>query len=277
MLTIAALTVKEVIRRRILLVTIVLAVAFLALYGTGVHYGYKDMAGGSGIGPMQALVAPMFLSIGLYFGSFIIAFLAVMAAVGSISGEIENGVIYAVVPRPLRRLDIILGKFIGYGLMLSVFASLFYVAVLLIVHYNTGLDAPVRVSAIGLFCLQPVILLAVTMFGTTFMSTLANGIACFMLYAVGVVGGMLEQIGHLAQSQVLVNIGIVSSLVMPADSVYRKIVYTLLSAPGASFSSMMMGPFGSAAEPSVWMLVYTGIYVLFFLAMAVRIFARRDI
>lgn len=277
MLTIAALTFKEVVRRRILLVTIVMAVAFLALYGMGVHYGYKDMAGSHYAGPMQALIAPMFLSIGLYFGSFIIAFLAVMAAVGSISGEIENGVIYAVVPRPLRRLEIILGKFIGYGLMLSVFASLFYVAVLLIVHYNTGLNAPVKVGAIGLFCLQPVILLAVTLFGTTFMSTLANGIGCFMLYAVGVVGGMLEQIGHLAQSQVLVNIGIVSSLVMPADSVYRKIVYTLLSAPGASFSSLMMGPFGSVSEPSVWMLVYTGLYVLFFLSMALRIFTRRDI
>ncbi|TEB11483.1 ABC transporter permease [Pelotomaculum propionicicum] len=277
MFTIAALTFKEMVRRRILLVTIVLAAAFLALYGMGVHYGYKDMGSSHYAGPMQALIAPMFLSLGLYFGSFIIAFLAVMAAVGSVSGEIENGVIYAVVPRPLRRLDIILGKFIGYGLMLSVFSSLFYVAVLLIVHYNTGLNAPVRAGAIVLFCLQPVILLAVTMFGTTFLSTLANGIGCFMLYAVGVVGGMLEQIGHLAHSQVLVNIGIVSSLVMPADAVYRKIVYALLSAPGISFSSMMMGPFGSASEPSVWMLVYTGLYIVFFLSMSIRIFSRRDI
>lgn len=276
MLTIVALTFKEVVRRRILLVTIVLAVVFLVLYGTGVHYGYKDMGGSHTAGPMQALIAPMFLSIGLYFGSFIIAFLAVMAAVGSISGEIENGVIYSVVPRPLRRRDIIAGKFIGYTLMLSAFASLFYVAVLLIVHYNTGLNAPVQAGAISLFCLQPVILLAVTMFGTTFLSTLANGIGCFMLYAVGVVGGMLEQIGHLAESQVLVNIGVVSSLIMPADAVYRKIVYSLLAADSSNFS-LMIGPFGSASEPSVWMLVYTGFYVLFFLAMAVKIFAGRDI
>ena len=186
-----------------------------------------------------------------------------MAAVGAVSGEIENGIIYAIVSRPVKRLDIVLGKFIGYALMLSVFASLFYVAVLLIVRYNTGLSVPVRVGAIGLFCLQPVILLAVT-------------IGSFLLSAVGVVGGMLEQIGYLAKSQVLVNIGIVSSLVMPADSVYRKIVYTLLSAPGVSFSSYMMGPFGSVSEPSAWMMLYTGFYILVFLAMALRIFARRD-
>jgi len=277
MLTIAALTFREVVRRRILLVTIVLAVAFLSLYGIGVHYGYKDMTDNHYSGPMSALIAPMFLSLGLYFGSFIIAFLAIMAAVGSVSSEIENGIIYAVVSSPVRRVDIILGKFIGYSLMLSVFASLFYAAVLLIVHYNTGLNVPVKAEAIALFCLQPVILLAVTMFGTTFLSTLANGIACFMLYAVGVVGGMLEQIGNLLDSQVLVNIGIVSSLLMPADSVYRKIVFNLLSAPGASMSHLVLGPFGSNSEPSVWMLVYIGLYIVFFLAMASRIFSRKDI
>lgn len=275
MLTMALLTFKEMVRRRILLVTLVLAVAFLALYGTGVHYGYKDMAAHPG--PMKALLAPMLLSIGLYFGSFIIAFLAVMAAVGAISGEIENGTIHAIVPRPVRRSEIILGKFLGYGLMLSAFAALFYVAVLLIVHFNTGMSVPIKAGAIGLFCLQPLILLAVTLFGTTFLSTLANGIGAFMLYAVGVVGGMLEQIGHLASSKVLVNIGIVSSLAMPADAVYRKIVYTLLSVPGASVSSLMMGPFGSNSEPSVWMLVYTGLYILGFLALAVKVFSRRDI
>lgn len=275
MLTMALLTFKEMVRRRILLVTLVLAVAFLALYATGVHYGYKDMAAQSG--PMKLLIAPMLLSIGLYFGSFIIAFLAVMAAVGAISGEIENGTIHAIVPRPIRRSEIILGKFLGYGLMLSAFAALFYVAVLLIVRFNTGMSVPIKAGAIGLFCLQPLILLAVTLFGTTFLSTLANGIGGFMLYAVGVVGGMLEQIGHLASSKVLVNIGIISSLVMPADAVYRKIVYTLLSVPGAAVSSLMLGPFGSNSEPSVWMLVYTGLYILGFLALAVKVFSRRDI
>ncbi|HOV79486.1 MAG TPA: ABC transporter permease subunit [Bacillota bacterium] len=275
MLTIAALTFKEAVRRRILTVTIVLAAAFLALYGTGVHYGYKDLAAHAG--PVKAMIAPQFLSLGLYFGSFIIAFLAVMAAVGSVSGEIENGTIYAVVPRPIRRSEIIAGKFLGYGLMLTVFAVLFYAAVLLIVRFNTGLSVPVKAGAAALFCLQPLILLAVTMFGTTFLSTLANGIAAFMLYAAGVVGGMLEQVGYLAKSPVLVDIGIASSLIMPADAVYRKIVHSLLSAPGVSLSSYMLGPFGSGSEPSVWMMVYTGLYIVFLLALAVKIFSKKDI
>ncbi|HBC94589.1 MAG TPA: ABC transporter permease [Pelotomaculum sp.] len=272
---VALLTVKEVIRRRILLVTLVLAVVFLGLYATGVYYGYRDMAAHAG--PLQGLMAAQFLALGLYFGSFIIAFLAVMAAVGAISGEIENGTIFAIVPRPVRRSEIVLGKFLGYGLVLSAFAVLFYIAVLVIIRINTGMSVPIRPGALGLFCLQPLVLLAVTLLGTTFLSTLANGVASFMLYSVGFVGGMLEQIGHLAGSQVLVKIGIFSSLVMPIDAIYRKIVYNLLSASGISYSAYMLGPFGAGSEPSVWMLVYTGMYLLFFLAMAVRVFSRRDI
>ncbi|MCG9966690.1 ABC transporter permease [Pelotomaculum terephthalicicum JT] len=275
MLTIILLTFKEIVRRRILLVTVILAAVFLALYGAAVHYGYQEMSRGAG--PLKALIAPQFLALGLYFGSFIISFLAVMAAVGTISSEIENGIMHAIVPGPVRRSTIILGKFCGYSLMLTVFAALFYIAVLLIVHYNTGLDIPVKAAAAGLFCLQPLILLAVAMLGSTFLSTLANGIAAFMLYSVGVVGGMLEQIGYLAGSNMMVNIGIASSLLMPADAVYRKIVYSLLSVPGASLSMTMLGPFGSGAEPSVWMLAYAACYILGFLLLALRIFSKKDI
>ncbi len=99
---------------------------------------------------------------------------------------------------------------------------------------------------------------------------------CCREESVGVVGGMLEQFGYLAKSQVLVNIGIVSSLIMPVDSVYRKIVYTLSSVQGPMMA-LYMGPFGSGAEPSAWMLFYTGLYILGFLLLALRIFSRRDI
>lgn len=271
MSTIILITLKEIVRRRMLLVTIFLTTAFLALYGAGVHYGYKDVAGHAGT--LKALLIPQFLLLGLYFGSFIIAFLAVMIAVGSVSSEIENGIMHTVATRPVRRSEIILGKFLGYGMLLTAFAILFYLAVLLIVRCNTGADIPIKAGSLGLFCLQPLILLALTMFGTTFLSTLANGISAFMLYAVGVIGGMLEQIGYLSGSQILVDVGIISSLVMPADSVYRKIVYHLLSGQGL----YALGPFGSGAEPSIWMLAYTLFYILIFLVLALIFFSKRDI
>lgn len=73
--------------------------------------------------------------------------------------------------------------------------------------------------------------------------------------------------------------GIISSLIMPVDSLYRKIVCVLLASTAANPVQAMsqMGPFGARAEPSVWMLVYTMVYLLGALALAVRVFSRRDI
>lgn len=279
MLTIFSMTIKEIIRRRVLLVTIVLATGFLTLYGAGVHYGYKDIMEHSGrmSSTVKALVVPQFLALGLYFGGFIVAFLAIMAAVGTISSEIENGTMHAIATRPVRRAEIVLGKFFGYGVMLAVFAALFYIAILVIIRTNTGLLVPIRMGALALFCLQPLVLLALAMCGTTLLPTLANGIVAFMLYSAGIIGGMLEQIGHLMKSGVMIKIGIVSSLIMPADSIYRKIVFDILASTGLSPTAAMMGPFGSGAAPSVWMLVYTVAYITGLLLLGLWAFSRRDI
>lgn len=275
MLSILRLTLKEVIRRRILHVTILLTVLFLALYGTGVHYAFQNMSAASST--LRPMVIPQFLSLGLFFGSFLISFLAIMSSVGAVSLEIENGTMLAIVPRPIRRAEILLGKFLGYAVLLMTFAILFYGAVMLILQLTTGLHVPLRYGTILLYACQPLVLLAVTLYGTTFLPTLANGIVAFMLYMLGVLGGMIEQIGCLLKNQTLLQMGIISSLIMPADSLYRKIVSSVLSAAGINFSTFFLGPFGSSSEPSNNMLIYTGLYVIGFLALAVRTFSKRDI
>ncbi|MDR3542061.1 MAG: ABC transporter permease subunit [Desulfosporosinus sp.] len=275
MLTIARLTLKEMIRRRILHVTLLLTVLFLSLYGTGVHYAFENMYNAGS--PLRAMIIPEFLSLGLFFGSFLISFLAIMSSVGAISSDIENGTVFAIVPRPIRRSEIVLGKFLGYAVVLMTFAVIYYCAVLLILQSTTGLHVPLQLGTIFLYAVQPLVLLAVTLYGTTFLPTLANGIAVFMLYMLGVLGGMIEQIGFMLKNQTLIQMGIIASLIMPADSIYRKIVSKVLSAPGVNLSTYLLGPFGSGSEPSFYMLIYAGLYVTLFLALAVRTFSKRDI
>ena len=90
-------------------------------------------------------------------------------------------------------------------------------------------------------------------------------------------GGTLEQLGHVLANTALVNAGIVSSLIMPADSLYRKMVGLTMRGVGAELAAGFLGTFGSLGEPSVWMLVYTVGYMALFLTMAVRAFSKRDI
>lgn len=187
-------TFREAWRKKVAFIAGALTLAFLILYGTGLHF----ISGGSMVhtanptasaasyyAMMQAIT--LFV-LGIYLASFLVAGLAVLAAVGSIAGEIENGSLYTLAVRPLSRRDLLLGKFLGLAAMLVLYAAIFFLALAGLVYWQTGLVIPGLGPALGLFILEPLVLLAVTMLGTTRLSTLGNGVLAFALYALAVVG-----------------------------------------------------------------------------------------
>lgn len=277
MLTILKFTFKEHFSRKVLLLSLILAAIFLGLYGLGVHFAAKDLARNPN--PMLVdVVFPQLLSLGLYFGGFIVSFLAIFSTVGAVSSEIENGIIQTIIVKPVRRSEIIIGKFLGTGLFLALYAFLFFLIVYFIIRLQTGLELSGMWKAAALFALQPIILLAVTLFGSTIISTIANGVVVFTVYMIGIIGGMVEQIAWLINNVTLQKAGIVASLIMPADALYRKIVGSLLNPTGNPMMALQqMGPFGSMVEPSIWMVVYAVFYVLLFVGLAVYSFSKKDI
>ena len=277
MITIAAITFQEVLRKKVLLLTLFLAAAFFALYGTGVYHANKDLHYASPM--LKNVILPQLYFIGLYFGNFIIAFLAIFSSVGAISAEVENGTMHAILSRPIHRREIVLGKFSGFASMLVIGSVVFFVTITWLVSYITGfqLSAQDLLAALALFSFQPLILLALATLGTTFLPTLSNGVALFSVYSVGVVGGIIEQIGTMTRSVTLTNIGIASSLVIPTDAMYRKLTNIVAKASNSPLSVMQLGPFGSQSEPSFWMTVYSVVYLLVVLYAAVVVFNRRDV
>jgi Cu-processing system permease protein len=275
MRAIIAITLREILQKKILLVTIILTLVFLALYGTALHYAHQSITQISQPA-MEAMLASQLLAAGLYVASFIVAFLAVFAGVSSISGEIEHGTIYALVPKPIKRRAIVLGKFLGLGLILVIYSSFFIGSILLLVRQFLGFQPGNILAGIALFSLQPLILLAVSLLGSTLLPTLGNGITIFLLYSIAIIGGMVEQIGVLLRNHVLVNTGIVASLILPVDSIYRKVVQLLLASSG-NFLNNILGPFGSGSTPSIWMIVYSLIYLGGTLALSIAIFNKRDL
>jgi len=284
----AVFTFKEALRKRVVLVAVLLTLAFLILYGMGLHFTLgidvriTDPAAANVFELLEALT--MF-SMGIYLASFLVAGLAILAAVGSIAGEIENGTLYPLAARPLTRRDLLLGKYFGLAAMLVTYSTLFFLALVGLVYWQTGLLLPGRWVALALFALKPLVLLSVTMLGTTKLPTLGNGVLAFGLYALSVLGGMIEQIGVMLGSTAAVYIGVVSSLILPADAVYRRVVATVVDSLAQGTSPDMvffnpahvLGPFGSHSTPSDWMLLYTAGYIVVMLVAAVRIFNRRDV
>jgi len=273
-------TFKEMLYKRALLFVLLLTVAFLALYGFGIREAYKDLP------KLSTLAVPIsseFISIGLYFAALIVAFLVILSSAGALSGDIESGVMQAVLVKPIRRWEVVLGKFCGIGLLVSSYALILFLSILFL---NKAFGArivfnftQIFYSAL-LFLWIPIILLSVCLWGSARMSTLGTGIMAVMLYGFALIGGWLERIGYLISlggrsAKGLINAGIISSLIMPTDALYRK-MNSLLFSSGEVYL-MRNNLLGGGAEPSVYMLIYAAAYTIFVLYMAARSFTLRDI
>lgn len=277
MLTIFGFTFREAFTRKVLLVSLIMAAVFLGLYWTGVHYAVKDISKSQNQ-VLAAVLYPQLLLFGLYFGSFIVSFLAILSSAGIISSEIESGSIQSVIPKPVRRSEILIGKFLGQGFFLFAYAAFIFGAIYTVIYTKTGINMAGVWQSLLLFSLQPLVLMSVAFLFSTLTGTVVAGAGTFMLYAVAVVGGFIEQIGWIINNLYLRNAGIISSLLMPVDSLYRKIASLMLGKADSPLEGLQqMGPFGSSAEPSVWMVVYSVSYVFAMLGLSLYYFGKKDI
>jgi Cu-processing system permease protein len=271
---IARLTLREAARRKILWAALILGLAFLALYGVGVYLIQREIlrerTAANFIGEMYNFLAMA----GMYAVNFLVVMMTVLTSVDTLAGEIASGTMQAIATKPLRRFEIVLGKWLGFAAMLAVYVALMAGGVAALTFALTGYVVPRLANGLALMLLEGVTLLSVSILGGTFLSTLANGVLAFGLYGLAFIGGWIEQIGSLLHNETAVNIGILSSLLMPSEALWKRAAYEMQSALAASIG---MTPFTSTSVPSPMMIVYTALYVAVMLGLALRQFSRRDL
>lgn len=273
---IAQLTIQETQRRRILWLGLLMAAGFLAIFGVGLHFIYDDMVRG-GMGAEEiGLAAGGLLAAGLYVVNFLIIMMSVLTSVTAVSGEIESHTIETLVTKPVRRWEIVLGKWLGFVALLIVYVLLLAGGLIVIFTLRTGIVANNIVAGLALMVLQGTAVLSLTMLGGTRLSTLANGVLAFALYGVAFIGGWVEQIGALFRNETAVDIGIATSLLMPTEILWKQAL--ALFQPQLSNSPFeVMGPFAVASQPSAVMLWYAVGYTAVLLLLALASFTRRDL
>jgi Cu-processing system permease protein len=277
-LAIARFTFREALRKKVLLGAAVLSLGFLAIYALGAHFSYQDFARQSMRGEvlgMRALIANAFTMAGLYVVNFLAGLLAIFTAVGTIASEIDSGTLHAILPKPVRRWEVILGKWVGFALMLVIYLALMAASVMLIVRFTWGEVPPQPLLGIALMSLSTLLLLSLTVLGSTIFSTVATGIVVFMIYGVGLMGGFIEQIGSLLQNETMVNTGIITSLIIPSDVLWKMASYTMQ--PESVIARAITTPFWGSSPPSPAMVAYAILYTGGALALATYVFRRRDL
>jgi Cu-processing system permease protein len=297
MLVIARWTVLEARRRKLLLAGVVLSVAFVVLFALAFtllyHNQQRNLLSGQGapstptgdLAPREALVllSTVLVVLGLYGVQFLAALLALFLGVASVSPEADSGTLHAVLARPLSRLDYLLGRFLALAGMLTAYVVVMSGALLLTARIVAGYQAGDSARAVGLMILQMLILLAVSLLGSTVLPTLANGIVMLALFGLAWLGGIIQFIGTVPPgNDLMANLGTAVSLLLPADAVWRGASYHLMP-PSLLVAGSLVGdgqpglPFASTTPMAPAMLTWALAYPAACIGVAVAAFRRRDL
>lgn len=280
-LTVAALTVRETGRRRVLRSLGVLTVLLLGVSAWGFSRLVGLETGGGELTSGEArLTASIVLNLVMFGLSLIAALGTTFIAGPTLAGEIESGTALSVLARPVHRWAVLLGKWLGLAVFGSGFVTVAGLAQLVVVQVTVGYWPPGPVLALALLAAQTTVLLSLGLLLSTVISPMASGIVAVGLFGTtwiaGVVGGVGAGLGNAGVAQV----GTVSRILLPTDGLWRGAMNALQD-PTAL---LQMGGDGAGAFPFLGPSPLTGAYlgwallwVLLVLGLTALSFQRRDL
>lgn len=276
-------TLKEAVRKKTFIVMSILSVLYLLLWSVLLYHSRREFDGYNSA-EFSAVADYMLSQLGLQFSSMLLSLLTIMLAAGSISNEVETGMVHAILSRPIRRTSYVLGRFLGLALLAGLYATVLFSALLCIGRsFALQTFASLHVGQVLLswllYTLVPICLLCITMFGSTLMKTVPNGLLMIFVYILGNIGGMVEMIGNYIANNAVISSGIAISLVSPFHTLYTEAQRTLLPPSGlaADLAGAIGGLSGNGRPASGWMFGFIAVYAVGFLCLAARRFQKRDI
>jgi len=269
----AAVTFREAARKKMLWMALAAGGAFLILFGTGLHFQAKDFAA-HGMSPvLRREISFTMVTMGLYAVDLLAVLMTILTSIDTLSGEIASGTIQAIATKPVPRWQVLLGKWFGFLGMLTAYIAIMVVGVNAITYAMAGVTARHLASGLSLMWMESVVLLSVTFALATYFSTLTTGVLTLGLHGLAFLGGWIEQFGAITQTQRAVNVGVIASVLMPSEALWRRAAFEMQS-PLAS--AMRISPFSTLSVPSTAMIFYAAIYLTIALVIAIRRFSQRD-
>jgi ABC-type transport system involved in multi-copper enzyme maturation permease subunit len=282
---IAGYAIRESVRRRVFPIVICLTAGFLGLYALGVWKAFQATEPfrreeiGTGIFiDQQVLFSATLFGLGMFATLFLGTVLAIFLSHGVVRGDAERGLLQPLVVRPVGRTALLAGRFGAAVAVCVVYVALVYGAELFIMHAVTGWWPDRVVVPLGELAGAVVVLVALSLVGSVFLSAVANGIAVFMIFGAGLVAGLLGQIGEALNSGSLKTIASVSSWALPFEALYQDGLNAITAdTVGFTRAALSLGPFGGAQAAGSALFPYVLGYLAVLAGAALLGFTRRDL
>ncbi len=281
------LTFREAVRRRIMLAGLVLGVAFVVIYSLGLHFVINQIHTSARLAAAENSTLPKaaqnligvesmnaFLMAGLYAVTFLSIAMAALLGADTLAGEINSGTVQTVVTKPIRRADVVLGKWLGFTILLGLYIFLMAGGIVLSMFLQTGYTPDNLLAGLTLIYMEALLIMTLTLMCSSAFPALATGGIVFGLYGLAFIGGWIEQLGAVFHNQTAVQIGILTSLIIPSESLWRRAAFEMQTPLSGVLG---ISPFGAVSVPSVLMVIYAAVYLVITLTLSIRIFQKRDL
>ena len=280
-LVVAAHALRESFRRRVFVVVVVLTLLFGALYTWGASELFDDVTGFSnnefGL-DAKTLAGATLLGLAMFGTLFLGAVLAVFLTLSAVRGDGETGLLQPLIVRPLGRNQYLAGRFLAAAAVAFTYVGVVYAGAVIITGI-TGDWWPDRPVAAGLrLALAMVVVAGLSLLGSIFLSSIANGIGVLMIFGAGLLAGLLGSIGDALNSNTLQDIANTASWVLPFEALYRDALRLLVQdIPGVTGAVVQLGPLGGSHDAGGFLLPWVVIYLAGLALVGAWSFGRRDL
>lgn len=285
MLSIVRFTIQEAFHRWILFVMVCLNLLLIIAFAFLLNDIYPSISAGSSTSVSTQLRMLEFnveiSGLITWLVYLLSGVLTIILTIGMTSGEIESGTIAMIITKPLRRMEIIFGKWLGYGLIVCIYTAMLFCSFLGIVYWITGYWPQQAFQTLGTLELSPLVLLALTTLGSACVPTLINGAIVIFLF-IGAPLASFIQLLVTATGTKSQNIATIINLIIPTDALWRGATFYLL--PPATLqllsgqnTSSISGIFIALQPIAPGLLIWAIIYCLVLPVIGAIRFQRRDL
>ncbi|MHB0914557.1 MAG: ABC transporter permease [Thermoleophilia bacterium] len=262
----ARFTIYDTARSKTMITGLILSLLYLAVVPM-----LSTTSGGTTIvgGADQGAAARDFLSFALGGLNFIAMLMAIFTTLGTIYAEVDRGTILAVVTKPVKRWEIVIGKWLGHVAMMGGYVLLMGMMLWMTVALDSGTLVPEFFPVIGLICLNVVAMVSVTLALSVLLPVAANGIFAVLIFLTSSNLKILTEIGDTSGNIVFWLLANLLRLTMPIGEVSDLVSSILVDSSRAEVEQ--------AFTPHSWIFIYEIAYIVLVMATAAWVFRRRDL
>jgi ABC-type transport system involved in multi-copper enzyme maturation permease subunit len=283
MIVLARVTVQELFRRRVVWVLAILSIVSVALVGWGLERlvaiaradNVDEVQIAIGVSQILILIAFMF--------SFVLAMTAAFVGAPAIGGDLESGVALAILARPIRRTELMLGRWLGSAIVVVAYTVLSGLLAIGVAVLVSGYGPPEPFLAVGFLAGQALVLLTLTLALGSVLPSIAAGAIAVVGFGLGWMAGVMAGVATALGVDLLGRVAEASRWVFPSDGLWRGVIYglepplVLLIAADEVPELANANPFYAPAPPPLVFVVWSMVWIGLVLGLAAWRFERRDL